>query len=965
MSQGGFFKCISNSFDHGLISLERREWAEKRYKELIKAVPTTKEAKERLLLEASHATLEKERRGALNEKVRKDVIGYVTRYRDRQGRQNLAEGLERYIEALPAKRDAELAALLSKLDQYLMKYKKGAIAGDLRRQGGKLGNIDLIVLTSDIQKELRGEKSGNPEAKAHASALADVMDEARQTFNALGGTIPKLDKWGGPQIHRWEKIAKAGREKWVNFVYDLLDHDRMIDFSTGQPFKEAELKSILGETWGRGTTDGMIDLEPSMVQTGKGALYKQHLDHRFMHFKSADAWMKYAREFGDQDFFAVTMAHLSGMARDITAMRYLGTNPPAMMNYINQFAKKHVTTAGPLNTIRAEQFATMQSLMTRRNEIIAGVVQKSDPTFWESRGVEMMAELGSRIGGLHAKMADTVERIHKLRMEGDLRRKQADVDQMLVLQQELDGIQREIQAAKNDPLYDTQNPIPMGAMIELNSINSEYLRLLDDVRIDAIEVDRAVLSATERKLLKAQGMWDTWRGATNRVQDHRLANVAATVRNLNVASKLGGAMVSAIADLSTQKITRSFLRMKQGGLHDIIGGMGKEVSQLSRAEAVRMQILAEDQIRSLRETTRFATAVDAPMWSSYIADRSLAITGLTQYTEMGKRAFAKDFFANFGDFVDAKLSYAKLPDAWRRTLQRNDISPGEWDRIATTTPHKPTPESASFLLPEDVMRAAGEDTARKYSAMMYNERQYAIIEPSLAAQTAMTMGTSRGTVIGELLRSATQFKSFGITIVQLHGRRFLDEMARDSKAGASYAASLLIYSTILGALVVQLKDLIAGRDPRPMDNANFWFASTLQGGGWGIYGDFLNSAGNRMGRGTVATIAGPTLGQLEDLGNLTVGNIKEAWAGKKTNFGSELARTIQGNTPFASTWYARRAVEALVFDELQRKLDNDAHSAFRRRIDTRRKDYNQNFWWSPGEQSPARAPDATAAFGSR
>ena len=954
------FNCIRNAQEGDLITLEQRQKYEQRLKELIRLVPTTKEAKEKLMLEVAGEALEKERRALINENVRKNAVATLTKFRNKYGQQDMAEGMVRFVEAMEGKYKAELASIVSNLDQVFAEFRKGALTGDLKRMGGRLSDEGVMTTMANVRRELSGQKTKDEMAAKLAGALRESIDRTRQIFNDLGGNIPKMENYDLPHQHDAAKVLKAGRDPWVKFTFDLLDRDRMLDLN-GKPLNDADLKAMLNDVWATISTNGMIDLEPSMLPTGKSALYKQHADRRVLQFKGADAWMTYAKQYGNIDLYAVAMSHFETMAKDITAMRFLGTNPPAMLNYLQQLVKKHVSTAGTLDKIREEQFAQLTALSKQRNQIISDMLKKENPTAWETAGAEAMARMGTNIDALHAKMQGIVGEIGLLRQTGDLRRNQADMDKMAQLTSELDAVQREINNAKNDPTYDLKNPLPLGAMMELNKIGNEYQRLLDEVRLDAVDLDYRVLRKTDRKLKTAMDMWGTFIGSANRVYDHRLANVAATIRNVNVASKLGGAVITAISDLVTQRVTRKFLDMPNSDFVKLVGEIGGEVGKLNRAEAVRMHILLDDQTRVLRETAGNNAAFDATMWSSHLADRALAVTGLTQFTELEKRGFAKSFFADMGDH--ASLSYQKLPEAKRRLLQRNDISPVEWEQMRQS-PSKPHPDSAPFLLPADVQRTAGELAARKYAAMMYNERPYAVLEPTLEARSMLTLGTARGTVTGEFVRSAMQFKSFGATMVLLHGRRMMEEFAREGMLGSNvirYGANLFLVGTLVGAVIVQLKDIIAGRDPRPMDNANFWFQAALQGGGFGIYGDFMQSSGNRFGQGLAATMAGPTLGQIENLSNMTIGNIKEAWNGKNTHLGSDFTKFVQGTTPFASTFYAKKILEGVFFDELEKRLNPHAYEAFRRRIDKRGKDYNgQRFFWEPGERGPSRAPDLGA-----
>ena len=73
-------------------------------------------------------------------------------------------------------------------------------------------------------------------------------------------------------------------------------------------------------------------------------------------------------------------------------------------------------------------------------------------------------------------------------------------------------------------------------------------------------------------------------------------------------------------------------------------------------------------------------------------------------------------------------------------------------------------------------------------------------------------------------------------------------------------------TTLMGYIVLQAKQIAAGKEPRKVDSVNdaykILLASAMQGGGAGIYGDFLFGQANRYGGGTLETLAGPGLGTL-------------------------------------------------------------------------------------------------------
>jgi hypothetical protein len=234
--------------------------------------------------------------------------------------------------------------------------------------------------------------------------------------------------------------------------------------------------------------------------------------------------------------------------------------------------------------------------------------------------------------------------------------------------------------------------------------------------------------------------------------------------------------------------------------------------------------------------------------------------------------------------------------------------------------------------------------------MIMSEVDYAIPTPDSRVRAATTLGSATGSVGGQLWRSIANLKSFPITLVTTHGMRMFYQATRGEQI--SYAGMMLASTTLLGALAMQAKDITSGRDPRPMTDDKamaFWVAAMAQGGGLGIFGDFLLSDVNRFGGGKVATAFGPTGQIIESSIQLTFGNVQEAFKGEDTNWSLEAMNFIEQNTP--SIWQIQPIKNAM-FDQLTLLVDPKAQKKFNQARKKRKKEYGQDYWWGPGEAVP-------------
>ena len=115
---------------------------------------------------------------------------------------------------------------------------------------------------------------------------------------------------------------------------------------------------------------------------------------------------------------------------------------------------------------------------------------------------------------------------------------------------------------------------------------------------------------------------------------------------------------------------------------------------------------------------------------------------------------------------------------------------------------------------------------------------------------------------------------------------------------------------------------------------------------------------NRFGQDVMTSLAGPTFGLVTDVTKATLGNVQKAIKGEDTEAGKNLVDLGRRYTPAASSlFYARAAWNRVFMDQLQFVADPEAHRRFRDMERKLQRDYDQGYWWRPGDLGPARAPD--------
>lgn len=470
-------------------------------------------------------------------------------------------------------------------------------------------------------------------------------------------------------------------------------------------------------------------------------------------------------------------------------------------------------------------------------------------------------------------------------------------------------------------------------------------------------------SRARGKISTIDNMWDAYRGNGEVAVDTQVADGFAITRNWLTASILGSAVLSALpTDPIYQTLARRFAGIPAlNTLQDAAGQFKKS----NRMEAVRSGLILDSAMHVFGSQARYVGTLSGPQWSQVLPDRVLAWQGLTAWTQAGRHAFGLSFQGMLADRAGKSLADLNKADAGTlekataRTLDRWGISADDWDTIRSAALHKR--DGSTFLRPQEIA-AVDERLAERVLEMILSETEFAVPSSTLRGRAFTRFGTKPGTLWGEVVRSAAMFKSFAVTYALLYGSRVWREFGRSRAAGASYAASILVTTSIGGALSLWLKDIASGRDPRPIfgkdgNPAGFVGQAFTQGGGFGIFGDFLLADLNRFGGGIGQAIGGPVIDTMTDLLNLTAGNAAQFATGDTTNAAEEARRFVAKNTPGRSLWFARLAYDRMLMDNLRRLTDPNAEKAFRRK-GRYVSDLGTDTWWSPGNTLPERVPNA-------
>ena len=452
-------------------------------------------------------------------------------------------------------------------------------------------------------------------------------------------------------------------------------------------------------------------------------------------------------------------------------------------------------------------------------------------------------------------------------------------------------------------------------------------------------------------------VWNVVSGSADMVDVNReaIAKGTAFTRHLLMAAQLGGAAISSITDPVYGKMTRAFngLPIVKSIQHTV--GQLNPADESDRAFAAHLGMVMDGWSSQALVGSRFSGEMDPAGKASKISETLFRASGLTAWTQGQRNSFGLDFQWHLARQMGNPLS--NVESKFQGMMRRYGITDDDWEvmRSVPLEEHGGT----SYFRPQnmhdlDLPTETVDNLVTKILEAMNTEMDFAVPTPDARVRAIQTWGgKERGSFTGEAARMTMMYKSFSMT-------QFMTHMYRSGpKFVGVYAVRLGISLSIMGALAIQMKEISRGREPRKMDLA-FLGASIAQGGGLGIFGDFISASGvgnkSRFGNSVMATAMGPGASLVEDVVGLGVSGFDFAtdpFTGDETNLGREAARLMQRYTPGNNLWYARLILERAIFDNLQEMTDPKAkqnRKKYERKIKTER---GQDYWWKRGDSAPS------------
>lgn len=500
-----------------------------------------------------------------------------------------------------------------------------------------------------------------------------------------------------------------------------------------------------------------------------------------------------------------------------------------------------------------------------------------------------------------------------------------------------------------------------------------FNRLLSDARQAAIgdtkQSDR-LQSGPDSRLSRMMNVAD---GTVDIPASVGMARFGAAFRAFENMIKLGGAVLSSIPDIATaasdiQYRGRGFL----SGMNDQIGGFFKAIPDASvrREVAERIGAAIDGKIGAI--LSRFSAADTLPGRMAKLQQNFFRLNLLGWWTDAHEAGYAAGMAHDLAR--QAGAAFGDLPAEAQRALGLYDIGAREWD-VLRSHGLDTAADGRAYVMPDVLenapdealaalvdgkvtpgkIKAARDRLGANLRAYYLDRTSYGVLKGGIRERFASTQGYQAGTPAGEAFRFFGQFKNYSVSFVNKTLGRFAEAdtfwqvpgaLARMPWGEKRQAAQLILAMTALGYVSMSLKQITKGQEPPdPTDRAT-WGQAFLQGGGAGIYGDFLTADFNRFGGGGLETLAGPAVGTASDALRL-YGAMQDWVSGKTENAPDAQAFQIfKNNTPFLNLFYARAALDYLILYDVQEAISPGSLRRMERRL---KKEQGKEFILRPSE----------------
>lgn len=464
------------------------------------------------------------------------------------------------------------------------------------------------------------------------------------------------------------------------------------------------------------------------------------------------------------------------------------------------------------------------------------------------------------------------------------------------------------------------------------------------------------------------------------------ARFGSTARAAVNMMSLGGSVLASLSDIGAAAFEMRYQgRNVFTGMGEMIKGLGRGRGTAEQREILSMVGVYLDGMRGA-VTDRFSVDESTPGRVTRLQNLYFRANLQSWWTDTHRASVG---LANSNYLaLNAGKSFDQIPKDLSRAMGLYGIDAKRWDLMRSVQLNEL--DGRTYLttenfatIPDDKIAAVLEAEGRKATKPAIDEMRsevnqqlrnyiadrvsYAVLEPDARTRAMLRRDTQPGTVAGEAARFFGQFKSFGVSFVQkaigreLYGRGYtptefglsftparevLQSMTTgDAKAQWLGFGQLFVMSSVFGYMAMAAKDIVKGREPRDPTDPKTITAAMIQGGGFGIYTDFLFGEASRFGNKPLETLAGPAASRAAQLLDIFQ-RARVSATGEDADLSSNLYRFVTSSIPGANLFYVKPILDYAIFYRMQEWMNPGSLRRMERRIE---RENNQQFLIRPSE----------------
>jgi len=442
-------------------------------------------------------------------------------------------------------------------------------------------------------------------------------------------------------------------------------------------------------------------------------------------------------------------------------------------------------------------------------------------------------------------------------------------------------------------------------------------------------------------------------GSINAIGNNTMAKVGMFIRVLQSTGKLGFAGIASASDLAQYMTATNF----QG--RGLLTGLGEAMNALfKRQDKEAMEILgviSNSVIGNM--SNKYSSSFDTWGKMGRLQNLFFKYNSLNWWVSSLKSGMTVGLARHYGMLADTVFNSLNIRE--RNLLKLYSIDEGKWNLLRSIktldveNKRYLTAEGVNELSDEAIKKYVGRSLSEReirnfkkdleltWRNFLVDQAMHGTPEADASVRAFMNQGFEKGTGKGETIRFIGQFKQFPITIwKKIIGRELNSYGPDDSKfSTVSGLTSMVILGTMFGYIAMSAKDMLKGRTPRDPTNPSTILEALSQGGGLGIYGDFLiNEIQNEYGNNVFETLLGPTASDLNKLRDIVMNLNDPAKAGKK------FVQFAENNVPFLNLYYTKAAYDYLIGYQIKEFLDPGFFERMRQRHEEKR---GQSYFLKP------------------